>query len=234
MTQEWEARCQQEETLWRQKSCIRWLKEGEQNTKFFHRITMARRAHNKILKIKDQDGIEHESHQEIESTMVRHFHGIAQEPHQYRSKAIQRITWHIPRLVTEEQNIFLNNPIFTEEVDQDLQEIPSGKAPGPDGFTVELFKAYWEIVRHDIYKVVEDSRRSASILKALNATMITLIPKENEAKTPDRYRPIALCNVIYKIISKIIENRLKPLLPSLISQEQVGFVEGRKIMDNII
>jgi hypothetical protein len=113
MTQEWEARCQQEETLWHQKSHIRWLKEGERNTKFFHRTTMARRAHNKILKIKDQDGIERESHQEIESAMVRHFHGIAQEPHQDRSEAIQRITQHIPRLVTEEQNIFLNKPIAT-------------------------------------------------------------------------------------------------------------------------
>jgi hypothetical protein len=60
MTQEWEVRCQQEETLWCHKSHIRWLKEGERNTKFFHITTMARKAHNKILKIKDQDGIEHE------------------------------------------------------------------------------------------------------------------------------------------------------------------------------
>ena len=97
--------------------------------------------------------------------------------------------------------------------------MPSGKAPGPYGFTLEFFKAYWEIIKHDVYKVVEDSRRSSSILKSLNATMITLIPKENEAKTLDRYKPIALCNVIYKIISKVIENRLKPLLPSLILQE---------------
>jgi hypothetical protein len=112
--------------------------------------------------------------------------------------------------------------------------MPNGKAPSPDGFTVEFFKSYWEVVKHDVYRVVEDSRRSASILKALNATMITLIPKENEAKTPDRYRPIVLCNVVYKLISKVIENRLKPLLPTLVSQEQVGFVEGRQIMDNII
>jgi hypothetical protein len=84
--------------------------------------------------------------------------------------------------------------------------------------SVEFFKSYWEVVKHDVYGVVEDSRRSASILKALNATMITLIPKENEARTPDRYRLIDLCNVVYKIISKVITNRLKPLLPTLISQ----------------
>jgi len=92
MTQEWEGRCQQEEILWHQKSQIRWIKEGERNTKFFHRTTIARRAHNKILKIKDQDGIEQESHKEIENTLVSQFHGISQEPNKDRSEAIQRIT----------------------------------------------------------------------------------------------------------------------------------------------
>jgi hypothetical protein len=81
---------------------------------------------------------------------------------------------------------------------------------------------------------VEDSRSLASIIKALNATMITLIPKDNEAKTPDQYRPIELCNVFYNIISKVIENILKPLLPTLVSQEQASFMEGRQIMKNII
>jgi hypothetical protein len=69
--------------------------------------------------------------------------------------------------------------------------MPNGKTLSPYGFSVDFFKDFWEVVKHDIYGVVEDSRRSASILKALNATMITLIPKENEARTLDRYRPIA-------------------------------------------
>jgi hypothetical protein len=112
--------------------------------------------------------------------------------------------------------------------------MPNGKSPGPDGFIVEFFKDCWEVVKHDVYRVVEDSKRSTSIIKVLDAIMITLIPKENEAKTPNRYRAIALCNVVYNIISKGIANRLKPLLPILISQEQVGFMEGRQIMDNII
>lgn len=81
---------------------------------------------------------------------------------------------------------------------------------------------------------MESSRAAGSILLALNATFLTLIPKTDTAATPAKFRPISLCNVIYKIISKVIVNRLKPLMPSLISQEQTSFVEGRQILDGII
>jgi len=85
---------------------------------------------------------------------------------------------------------------------------------------MDFFKPCWDVVKHDIYGIVEDSRHSTSILKSLDSNFITLISKENEARTLDLFRPIALCNVVYKIISKVIENRLKPPLPILISKEQ--------------
>ena len=110
----------------------------------------------------------------------------------------------------------------------------NGKATGSDGFNVDFFKACWNIVKQDILQVVEDSRKNKTILKALNTTFITLIPKQDLAQTPDRFRPIALCNVVYNIISKVVANRLRPLLPSLVSGEQSGYVEGRKILNNII
>ena len=81
---------------------------------------------------------------------------------------------------------------------------------------------------------MEDSRKSKSILRALNSTFLTLIPKESRIEDPGKLRPIALCNFIYKIISTVIANRLKPLLPFIISPEQEGFVEGRQILDGII
>ena len=67
--------------------------------------------------------------------------------------------------------------------------------------------------------VVEDSKRSKTILKALNTSFLSLIPKYDRAQATDKYRPIALCNVVYKIISKVVANRLKRLLPSLVSKE---------------
>lgn len=108
-----------------------------------------------------------------------------------------------------------------------MKEIQNGKAPGPNGFNVDYFKSCWRVVKQDILEVVEDSRRFKTILKALNESFIALIPKQEKATSPDIFRPIELCNVIYKIISKVISNRLKPLLPTLVSEEQTGYVEGR-------
>ena len=74
---------------------------------------------------------------------------------------------------------------------------------------------------------MEESRSKRGVLKAFNATFLALIPKGEGADLPDKFRPIAICNVIYKIITKAIANSLKPLLPGLISPEQSGFVEVR-------
>ena len=81
---------------------------------------------------------------------------------------------------------------------------------------------------------MEESRALHWLLPSLNSTFIALIPKEEKSNTPDKFRPIALCNVIFKVISKVIANKLKPLLPLLISPEQSDYVEGRQILDGII
>ena len=81
-------------------------------------------------------------------------------------------------------------------------------------------------MKEEVSTLVEDSTRMGNILKDLNATFLAFIPKENGMEDPGKIRPIALCNVIYKIISKVIDNRIRPLLPFLISPKQVGFVEG--------
>jgi hypothetical protein len=119
-------------------------------------------------------------------------------------------------------------------VDSAAKDMPIGKAPGPDGFTTDFFHHCWDMIKEDVWKAVEESRTSGQVLSALNATFITLIPKEERATNPKQFRPISLCNVIYKIITKVIANRLKPILPTIISNEQSGYVEGRQIMDSII
>eukprot|EP00253_Pinus_taeda_P026308 PITA_26308 len=233
MTQ-WHQRSLQEETLWKQKSRVLWLKEGKQNSKFFHRSTLDYRNTKKILNLKNASGDTLHNHREISSLMTDHFKRIAQESPIDRTDAINSLMQSIPKVVTKDQNLALLNEISMEEVEEAVKSMPNDKSPGPDGFTIKFFKACWQTIKTEIWEVVEDSRRSGTILKSFNSTFLALIPKEENAQTPEKFKPIALCNVIYKIISKFIANRLKPILPNLFSEEQSGYVEGRQILDNIL
>eukprot|EP00253_Pinus_taeda_P032535 PITA_32535 len=183
---------------------------------------------------KDEGGHLLNSHEDIEAVLVLHFHGIEKETISDRDHFIKDLIGHIPRLVTREDNFNLNRPVTEEEVSEVIKEMQYGKAPGPDGFNVDFFKAFLNIVKHDILNVVEDSRMNRTILKELNTSFISLISKHDNTQNPDRFRPIAFCNVVYRIVSKVVANRIKPLLPTLVSMEQSGYVEGRKILNNII
>eukprot|EP00253_Pinus_taeda_P021967 PITA_21967 len=205
LTQQWHGRCWQEEILWRQKSRIQWLKEGEHNTKKFRRSALDYRSSNKILEMRNGNGESVKNHHDISEFLSAHFSSIAQEPQINRGEAIRELLKAIPKVVTSEQNWALSREITLEEVQE-----------------------------ADVWDVVEDSRCSGTILKSINLTFIALTLKVEEANTSEIFRPIALCNVIYKIISKVIANRLKPILPGIISEEKSGYVEGRQILDNII
>ena len=90
------------------------------------------------------------------------------------------------------------------------------KAPGPNGFTSNFFHYFWDLIKEEVFEIIEEYRDKKGVLKAFNATFLTLIPRQARADSSDKFRPITLCNVIYKIISKVIAIRLKPLLPNLI------------------
>ena len=177
------------------------------------------RTHNRISSIKDENGQIHQAHEEIEAVLVKNFRNIAKEKFSGREPFIKNLIKHIPKLVSREDNGNLNRPITEKEISEVLKEMQNGKGPGPDGFNVDFFKACWNIVKRDIVEIVEDSRQNKTILKALSTSFIALITKQDNAQTPEKFRPIALCNVVYKIISKVVANRLKPLLPTLISGE---------------
>eukprot|EP00253_Pinus_taeda_P032499 PITA_32499 len=189
---------------------------------------------NKILSLKSEQGDIIDNHQGISTLLTSHLKSTAQEPEVDRSEAIAELIKFIPKTISNEQNLALTREISLEEVEEAVKDMPNDKALGPDGFTINFYKACWGIVETDVWEVVEDSRCSASILKSLNSTFLALIPKEEEANTLAKFRPISLCNVIYRIISKVIANRMKPILPGLISEEQPGYVEGRQILHNIL
>lgn len=117
--------------------------------------------------------------------------------------------------------------ITKAKVNEVIKNMAKNKAPRPNGFTAEFFQATWAFMSEDLVKLVEESRCTKRM-------HLALIPKTEHSKEPQEFRPIALCNVIYKILATIMVNRLKPILPGSISQEQTGFVKGRQITDDIV
>ena len=101
----------------------------------------------------------------------------------------------------DHNNKFLHS-ISLQEVEAVMAQIKYSKAPGPDGFTANFFHEFWELIKTEVWELVEESRTMHWILPSLNATFLALVPKGEEPNKPDKYKPIALCNVIYKLSQK--------------------------------
>ena len=108
------------------------------------------------------------------------------------------------------------------------------KALDLDGFTASFLKSCSKIVKKDLVRMVRKSQNCNKIGGSTDLAFLALIPKEKGAISFDRFRPISLCNIDYKVITKVIANRIKEVLPTIIPENQGGFVQGRKIADNII
>lgn len=121
-----------------------------------------------------------------------------------------------------------------KEIKDALFSIHPGKAPGPDGFSACFFQSNWNVVGDDMIKEVQAFFQSGCMPRTINEIHIRLIPKITSPKRVSDYRPIALCNVSYKIISKLLARRLQPLLGALITETQFAFVPKRTISDNVL
>lgn len=118
------------------------------------------------------------------------------------------------------------------EVKEALCSMKSDSALGPDGLSLEFYKIHWSIVKNDVMNMVTDFFDGRRSLKHLNSIFTTLIPKTEEASEIAHFRPILCAKVIYKTISKVLSTRLSPILPQLLSLNQIAFVKGRNIFDN--
>ncbi|XP_024178242.1 uncharacterized protein LOC112184205 [Rosa chinensis] len=136
--------------------------------------------------------------------------------------------------VNQEMNNQLCASYTVEEVRQALFQMYPTKSPGPDGMPPLFFQHYWEIIGTNVFEVVKSFLHTGQLLRQINFTHICLIPKVDNPEHMSDLRPIALCNVIYKVCSKVIANRLKVILPQVISPFQSAFVPGRLIRDNIL
>ena len=115
-----------------------------------------------------------------------------------------------------------------------VRDMERDKVLSLDGFSMAFFHHCWIVVERDVLAVFEEFYQHCKFEKSLNATFIALIPKKNDASNIRDFRPISLVGSLYKILAKVLANRLKVVLDKLISESQNSFVGGRQILDSVL
>ncbi|WZY87458.1 hypothetical protein YC2023_044193 [Brassica napus] len=220
-----------EELFWRQRSRIMWLQGGDQNSAYFHAVTKGRRSCNRLTTIENELGVPFHEEAEIGEVFADYYTKLFTSNGAQDLKVVEEA---ITRRIGPEVNQTLTSIPSDAEILLAVKNIHSDKAPGPDGFSAGFYQSFWDVIGIDICREVRGFFVSGKMDKRINETHICLLPKISGPKSPSEFRPIALCNVRYKIIAKILTLRLQKFLDSIVSVHQSAFIPGRAITDNIL
>ncbi|RVW31016.1 LINE-1 retrotransposable element ORF2 protein [Vitis vinifera] len=215
-----------EEVHWRQKSRELWLKEGDRNTSYFHRMANAHRRNNSLDRIMINGELLTED-QEVRDGIVNAFQNLLSEEPGWRAD-IEGLQFN--QLNSREAED-LEMPFSEEEIHFALMEMRGDKALGPDGFTVAFWQDCWDFVKEEVVDLFKEFFEHGSFTKSLNTTFLVLIPKKGGAEDLGDFRPISLLGGLYKLLAKVLANRLKKVLDRVVSVDQNAFVRGRQILD---
>ncbi|GKA46438.1 RNA-directed DNA polymerase, eukaryota, reverse transcriptase zinc-binding domain protein [Tanacetum coccineum] len=231
MLQEYCEVVKDQECLLLQKARIDWLKEGDRNTGFFHKVIRGRKHKGGIMTVCDENGTMYEK-ENVAGKFLDHFKNFLGTKDTILNFPTDSVIF--TNKLSKEQPERMVRPVMEDEIKTDTFDIEDSKSPGPDGFTSRFFKAAWNIIGKEVCLAVHEFFSSGKLLGEMNTTLISLVPK---IPTPNKvldFRPIAFCNVLYKCISKIMTNRIKRVLGKLINENQSAFIVRRQITDNII
>ncbi|GJW69240.1 RNA-directed DNA polymerase, eukaryota [Tanacetum coccineum] len=209
-----------------QKAKIQWAIEGDENSKFFHGIINRKRA-NLAIKGVMVDGDWVDDPCRVKEEFRLHFANRFRAPVDTRYK----LNYTFPNKLQPDQMATLESPVSRDEVRNAVWGCGENKSPGPDGFSFEFFRKFWDTVGSDFYEAVEWFFEHSSFSRGCNSSFIALIPKNQDPKFVNDYRPISLIGSLYKVVTKILANRLSSVIPGLISDVQTAFLPNRQILD---
>ena len=212
-----------EEISWRQKSRETWLKEGDRNTGFFHR----RRNFVNSISI---NGRKLEKEEEIRDGLVAAFQNLLSAPSGWSPS--------LPDMALNEIGLEeadrLEESFYEEEIWTAISGLNSDKAPGPDGFPTAFWIFSWDFVKKEVLGFFKEFHEQSRFVKNLNATFLVLIPTKQTVEDLKDLRPISLVGGLYKILAKVLANRIKRVLDKVISKSQNAFVKDRQILDAVL
>ena len=219
----------QDDTYWRQRAKVHWYRYGDRNTKIFHASAIARKKVNHILSFEDNSGNKISDNNSMCEVAKNYFVELFQK--NYKT-AVAPVTQVIRHFVSAEDNVALTAPFTKEEFREAMFSMHPDKCSRPDGYSPGFYQQFWSLCSDEIFKYCCNWLDTGSFLLDLNMTNIALIPKGNSQVSMKDWRPIALYNVLYKLVSKVFTNRLKLILHKCISDNQSAFIPNRSILDN--
>lgn len=137
-------------------------------------------------------------------------------------------------VIGEEENAKLVAPFSMEEIQKAVWECDSDKSPGPDGMNFGFVKQFWEVMQVDFLNCFAHFHATGRLVKGGNSSFIVFVPKKDNPQRVEEYRPISLIGCVYKILAKVLCNRLRLVLDPLISNNQSTFIQVRHILDSIL
>ena len=196
----------EEELFWQQRSMKKWLKYGDRNSNFFHESVKANKAKRKLIKIKDVNGVEQWSEAAKAQVALDYFNDLfkSSNPPSYQP-VFQEM---VPR-VSDAMNQGRMAEVTEEEIKNAMFSIKASSAPGPDGMSSLFFQQFWEELGPKVSLEVKNFFETGRMPTDWNFTYLCMLPKVQDPKTMADLRPISLCSVLYKIISKVIVRRLQ-------------------------
>ena len=186
-----------------QKARAAWIKDGDDNTRLFHQAIKQRRIQNNVYSICDKEGNWVDKPDMIHKAFLEYYLQLLGTTMENRKSVVQEIM-DLGPCVENEEHEGLIALVIPEEVKQAMFSIPGDKSPGSDGFGSYFFRDNWDQIGDQVTQAVISFFHSGKILKEINATVLALIPKCKVPNSVVDFRPIACCNVIYKVISKIL------------------------------
>ena len=215
------------------RSKARWIDNGEKVTKYFCSLEKRNYVSKQIRKLVKTNGEETEQPQEIQEEVYGFYKDLYKTNENIIDCGISELINEIPQLSTEEKES-LEGELTLEEAEYALQNMKNDKSPGSDGFSAEFFKFFWKELGFFVVRALNEAYRDGELSATQKEGLITCIPKGDKPREyVKNWRPISMLNVIYKIGSSCIANRIKNILSTLINEDQTGFIKNRYIGDNI-
>lgn len=210
------------------------FEHGNKSSKLLANLLKRNKEKCTIASVKTHNDIITQDPQEINNTFREFYQRLYSSQINPSDSDIEKFlnTIDLPKL-TDEQTQHLEAPLSIEELHQGLQQMPDGKAPGPDGYPAEFYKEFWPLISPTLFKMIEKIKESRTLPSHMNSANISLLLKpEKDPTLPSSYRPISLINVDLKIISKALANRIEKITPHIIHPDQTGFIKGRHSTNN--